>query len=377
MQRQRDVKTGKRTGKQLLQSLQRPLDHIMLIAGAGALLGLAYLLFIILSGGLAYSVVGGTALADVSRNLNLTKAVFLWCLWIVVVAAMVRHHGTDSIGLLAMLVGAACWLILPLIVRSRIEPSSARELLGLGQSLITSFQSSGGAMLVLGFLRFAIGRVIALASPTRTAARFTTYSQEAAAIAAERALEKPSLMRKCYELHFCHTGLRSNCPRFLDGVSCWKVKSGCYCDPGLATRLLTGVGANARAAMAEELQAAQRRARTKTRRQRRQKTPCGECPIYLEHQKHKYRVISWFAYPVAAAIIGATVTLVRNGYGWVELRLGEFLGQFQLLPHKLTDTPIESVSWLSAENVAVLLMGVLILGLLLQLAELAIFRIKL
>jgi len=378
VQRQRGVNTARQhLVARFLQSLQKPLDHIMLIAAVGAVLSLAYLLFIILSGGLAYTIVAGTALADVSRNLNLAKSFFLWCLWILVVAATIRHYKTEGMGLVTMLIGAACWLILPLIVRSRIEPTSAPPLLSLGQSLITAFQSSGGAMLVLGFLRFGIGRVIALASPTRTAARFTTYSPEAAAIAAERALEKPSLMRKCYELHFCRTSLRSNCPRFLEGTSCWKAKSGCYCDQGLATRLLTGVGANARAAMAEELQAAQRRARTQAKRQQRKKTPCGECPVYLEHQKHKYRVISWFAYPAAAAIIGATVTLVRNGYDWIEWRLGDFLAQFQLLPHRLTDKPLESVSWLSAENAAVLLIGVLIVGLILQLTELAIFRIKL
>lgn len=377
MQRQRDVKTAKQPVMRFLQSMQKPLDHVMLIAAVGAVLSLAYLLFVILSGGLAYSIVAGTALEKVSRNLNLAKAVFLWCLWIVVVAAMIRHYRTEGTGLVAMVTGAACWLILPLIVSSRIEPTSAPELLSLGQSLITAFQSSGSVMLVLGFLRFGIGRVITLASPTRTAARFTTYSPEAAAIAAERALEKPSLMRKCYELHFCRTSLRANCPRFLEGISCWKAKSGCYCDQGLATRLLTGVGANARAAVAEELQAAQRRARTQAKRQQRQKAPCGECPVYLEHQKHKYRVISWFAYPAAAAIIGATVTLVRNGYDWVEWRLGDFLAQFQLLPHRLTDKPLESVSWLSAENAAVLLIGVLIVGLILQLTELAIFRIKL
>jgi hypothetical protein len=372
----RDVKGGT-PGRRLPQSVQKLLEHVLLVAAVGAILSLAYLLFVILSGGLAYSIVAGSALEQVSRNLSLAKGVFLWCLWIVMLAAMIRHYKSESTGLVAMSAGAGCWAILPLIIRSRVESTSAQELLQLGQSLVTAFQTSGGAMLVLGFLRFALGRVILLASPTRAAARFISYSPEAGAIAAERALERPSLMRKCYELHFCRTGLRTNCPRFLEGVSCWKKKSGCYCDQGLATRLLTGVGANARAAMAQELQAAQRRSRAQAKRQRKQKAPCGECPVYLEHQKHKYRVVSWFAYPAAAAIIGATVTLIREGYEQVQYRLGDFLSQFRLLPHPLTDHPLEQVAWLSAENAAVLLIGVLLVGVLLQLTELVIFRVKL
>lgn len=373
----RESRPTKRPTKGIPQWAGKLLDHVLLVASIGGVLSLAYLLFVIFSGGLAYQIVAGTALEQVTRNINLTKGLFLWCLWIVVFAAMLRHYKTESMGLVVMLIGAACWAVLPLIVRSRTEATTARELLELGQSLITSFQTSGSAMLVLGFLRFAVGRIIALASPTRAAARFSGASHESAAIAAERALEKPSLMRKCYEMHFCRTSLRANCPRFLEGTACWKKKSGCYCDQGLATRLLTGVGAGARAEMAEELQAAQRRARLQSRKRRKPKAPCNECPIYLEHQKHKYRVVSWLAYPLAAAIIGGTITLLRQGYAEVEYRLGDFLSQFQLLPHPLSDKPIETVAWLSAENVVILLIGVLVLGFLLQITELLIFRVKL
>jgi len=375
--RRAETRTAKPPTRKMPQWVAKLLEHVLLVASIGGVLSLAYLLFVIFSGGLAYQIVAGTALEQVSRNVNLTKGVFLWCLWIVVFAAMLRHYKTESMGLVVMLVGAACWAALPLIVRSRTEATTARELLELGQSLIISFQASGSAMFVLGFLRFAVGRVIVLASPTRAAARLSTSSPESAAIAAERALEKPSLMRKCYEMHFCRTSLRANCPRFLEGTSCWKRKSGCYCDQGLATRLLTGVGANARAAMAEELQAAQRRARLESKKRKKPKAPCNECPVYLEHQKHKYRVVSWLAYPAAAAIIGGTVALLRQGYAEVEYRLGDFLAQFQLLPHPLSDKPLEAVAWLSAENAAIILIGVLVLGALLQITELLIFRVKL
>lgn len=373
MQGRRRTAKEAQPGRFLPERLTRPLEHVALVAAVGVILSLVYLLFIVLSGGLAAPIVRGTALDEVSRNVNLAKTVFLWSLWAVVVAAMVRHYRTESTGWVTMLVGIGCWALLPMVVRSRTESTTAQELMQLGQSLIASFQAAGGALIVVGFLRVVIGRIVVLASPTRAAMQFSSYSPEAAAIAAERALERPSLMRQCWELHFCRSSLRSNCPRFIEGVSCWKKKSGCYCDQGLATRLLSGVGANARAKVAEELEVAQRRSRTK----KREKAPCGECPLYMEHQKHKYRVISWLAYPAAAGIIGFTVVPIQNGYRWVELELGSVMAKLQILPRALSDQPLEQVAWLSAENTTVVLIGVLLVGIILQLTEFAIFRLKL
>jgi len=361
----------------LPEFVRRPLEHVVLVAAVGVILSLVYLMFIVLSGGLAAPIVRGTALDEVSRNVNLAKTAFLWSLWIVVMAAMVRHYRTESTGWVTMLVGIGCWALLPMVVRSRTESTTAQELMQLGQSLITSFQTAGGALIVIGFLRVALGRVIVLASPTQAAMRFSSYSPEAAAIEAERAMERPSLMRQCWELHFCRSSLRSGCPRFVERVSCWKKNSGCYCDQGLATRLLSGVGANARAKVAEELEVAQRRAQTQRKKKKREKAPCGECPLYLEHQKHKYRVLSWLSYPAAAGIIGFSVGSIQNGYRWVELELGSLLSNLQILPRALSDQPLEQVAWLSAENASVVLIGVLLVGIILQVTEVAIFRLKL
>ncbi len=374
--RKRDIKAGKpgKTGKQLPEPVRRVLEQVVLAASIGVLLSLIYLLFIILSGGLAAPLIAGTALTQVTKSVGLAKALFLWCLWVLVLSAMIRHYRAELPGYLAMGVGVGCWAILPLVIRSRIDPTSAKPLMELGQSLVISLQTAGGAMIVLGIMRIVVGRIILLASPSHAAAKISGLPAEAAAIAAERAAEKPSLMRRCYELHFCRTSLRSNCPRFLEGTSCWKRKSGCYCDQGLATRLLSGIGADNRAKAAEELEAAQRRARA---RRQQKKVPCGECPLYLEHQKHKYRVLSWLSYPAAAAIIGANVSRIQAGYQWVEWRLGDFLAQFQVLPRSLSDAPFEPAAWLSAQNASVLLIGVLMVGIILSLTEMAIFKFKL
>jgi len=377
MQVCRPSKKATRPARELPESIRKVLENTVLVASGAAVLSLVYILFVILSGKLAASIIGGTDLNQMSRALGIAKSVFLWGIGVIFIAAMIRHYRSESIGFLAMLGGAICWLILPIVVRSRVDVSTSPQLLQLGQSLISSFQSAGGALIILGILRVAIGRIIVLASPAQVAAGLSISAPEAAAIAAERAAERPSLMRRCWELHFCRSSLRSSCPRFLEGVSCWKRRSGCYCDEGLATRLLNGVGANSRAKVAAELDAAHRRSRNRASKQKKRQAPCGECPLYLEHQKHKYRVVSWFAYPAAAATTGITVGYIRNGYRWIEFEVGNFLAQFQLLPKPLTETVFEQASWLSAENGAVLLMGVLLVGVYLQVTELAIFRAKL
>ena len=373
MKARRQTAPAKKPVRQLPQSVRKPLEHVVLAASAGAVLTLVYLLFIVLSGGLAAPIIGGTALDDVTRNVGLAKSMFLWCLWIVVVAAMIRHYRTETAGWVTILVGAGCWGILPYVIGTKAESTTARELMQLGQSLVSSFQVSGGAMVVLGVLRLAFGRIWVLTSPARFG-----YG-DAATVLADRADERPSLLRQCWELHFCRTSLRSHCPRFVESVACWKRKSGCYCDQGLATRLLTGLGSEGRADIAEELEVAQRRARTQARRQAKAKgkAPCGECPIYLEHQKHKYRVVSWLAYPAAAAVVGIALTSLQNGYRWVEVEAGIMLARFQVLPESVRAHPLEGVSWFSAENAAILLLGVLLVGVLLQLTELAVFRLKL
>ena len=365
-----------RSGLRLPESMKKPLDHVVMVASILALLSLAYILFVTLSNGLAAPLIAGSALDEFTRNLGLAKNLLLWGMWVAVVAATIRHYQTVTMGWLAMLAGAACWGLLPWLISSRMSSATAEPLLRLGQSLVSSFQAAGGALIVFGFLRVAAGRIMGLLSAGQGASSSQLSSGQAAAIAAERAAERPSLMRRCWELHFCRSGLRSNCPRFLEGVSCWKKKSGCYCDEGLATQLLSGMGPNSRAKAAEELQSAQRRAKARGRRQRKE-VPCAECPIYIEHQKYKYRTLSWAAYPLAAAIAGFGAGAIINAYHWVDSRLGTALDKFQILPHSLTNAPLDQASWLSAPNVTVVVVGILLVGIILQLTEVAVFRLKL
>jgi hypothetical protein len=360
----------------------RIIDNLLILAGVALVLSLIFLVIILLTNQLGVPLIGGSALDVVKRNVMLGQQIFIVALWAVVLLSMVRHYRVDSLGYLIALGGAACWLLLPMLVKSRAPATAAVELQQVGQLLVDKFQASGAAIAVVGVLRVTVGRIASLTLRPQSATAYRIRGASAIAeIAEERAKARPSLMRKCWELHYCRGSLRVTCPRFLEGTSCWRKRSGCYCDQDLATRLLSTMAAKVRLQVAEELESAQTRARTHQRRmaaKRRKKTPrpCGECPLYLDHQKYKYRVLAWLSYPVAAVIIALSLPFIRSGYDWLEWEAARYLEQMQVLPHALTDAPLEQAPWMSAENAIVLMLGVLVVAVVLQLTEVAIFRLK-
>jgi hypothetical protein len=360
---------------------------MIILAAVAALLSLTYLLFLLMSGALAAPLIAGSALEGLERNVNLARQVFLWGLWMALLGAIGRHYRTESLGYVTILTGVTCWALLPWLVGSRVPGDSAKPLVELAQSLVTSFQTAGVLMVVLGFLRVVMGRVV-MASTAPRGGAITRHAGFARALAelSEEPIGggRPSLMRKCWELHFCRGSLRANCPRYLEQITCWKQRSGCYCDQGLATRLLESVSLRMRTQVAEELESVQSRARQHPRaapasrmrqRPKRKRPPCGACPIYLDHQKFKYRALSWLAYPAAAAIIGVLITQIRAGYEWVDSYIGTTLSR--PLPPIPYAQPFQEAQWLSAENAIIVLVGVLVAATILQLTELAVFRLKL
>src|SRR5574340_66750 len=384
----RRPKPGTETERVVRPIWQRALEQTITLSAVAALLSLTYLLFVLMSGGLAAPIIAGTALEGVERNVGLASKVFLLGLWVCLLAAAIRHYRAEATGLMLLLAGAVCWLILPILIRSRVPASSAQALISLAASMISSFHTSGGIMMVIGFLRAVVGRVILVSYAPRTGAisRHAGFASAMAQMSSDPIGGKPSLMRKCWELHFCRGSLRVHCPRYHEQRACWKARSGCYCDQGLATRLLDTVGSRAKVQVAEEMQTIQSRARQAQAKQpaplkraaaraRRNRPPCGECPIYLDHQKFKYRVLSWLAYPAAAAVIGMFVTQLRDGYQYLDQYLGTVLaGSVADVPYA---QPLREAQWLSAENAIIVLAGVLAAAVLLRMTEVVIFRLKL
>ncbi len=372
---------AKRHPNQGLERWFPMLDMGLLVLGIASVLSFGYLMWVILGGGLAHSLIGGTQLEVIKSGLMSGQKALLYSLWLLLLIGLVRHYRTETVGYLAVVGGALSWFGMPLVI-ARFSPPTAAELLQqAARDLMTGFEVSGAAMLVVGAMRVIVGRIILMAYQPKGATATRLGGPPEPVVGGRH-----SLMRKCWELHFCRGSVRTTCPRYLEGTSCWRRRSGCYCDHDLAGRLMASVGGNASIKMqvAEELETQQRRAQAIQMRAPRHargaqaaRRLCRECPIYLEHQKHKYRALSWLAYPATAIIIALTVQYIRNGYEWSDEHAAKFVSQYNFIPQHLMDHPVQVAPWLNAENFAIGIVAVVVLALLLRVTEAAVFKLKL
>jgi hypothetical protein len=364
-------------------------DNAVLLLGVIVVLAFSYLMWMILRGELGYPLIGGTQLDKIAAGIDAGRQALLYSLWLLVLLAMARHYKTESLGYLAIGAGLACWFGMPLLVSKYAPPNAAQQLQTVATDLMASFHASGVAMFVVGLLRIIMGRIVMMAyqPPSASVVRVPGILGPDVPGAAPQLAGRNSLMRKCWELHFCRGSVRTTCPRYVEGVACWRKTSGCYCDHDLASRLMSSVGGNASVKMqvAEELDAHQRKAQELQRRLQRQQQRskqaarklCRECPIYLEHQKFKYRTLSWLTYPLTAIIIALSAHSIRQGYDVADQYVAKFIGQYSLIPHELMVRQIEVAPWFSAENFAILIIGVILLAVILHLTEVAVFQLKL
>jgi len=99
----------------------------------------------------------------------------------------------------------------------------------------------------------------------------------------------------CWQMPFCHQAIREICPAFKSHTTCWRYGRGCNCDPGLVEKLIRtgGVGASTDS---EQRQRQQEYMRSDLRAdapvERERTLSCKECPIYLEHQRAKFRFVN-------------------------------------------------------------------------------------
>ena len=291
----------------------------------------------------------------------------------------------ESIGYLIGVAGLGCYLGMPILVKSQMPATAAAPLQAVAQQLTDSFQTTGGALFGAGLPAGGggTGRGTGLCTTGRSDrahSRQLGPGRDRRGTGQGPALPDAQVLGTAY----CRGSLRMTCPRFVEGVSCWKRRSGCYCDQDLQTRLLSQMAAEARVQVAEEMEATRARAqvsrardgaRKKQQAFRESGAACRECPLYLDHQKFKYRALSWVSYPLAAVLIAIFSNQIRYGYHWVETSLGGWLAALQVLPQGV-DSQFQKIPLISAENAMIVMLGVLVAAIILQATELVIFKFK-
>ena len=357
------------------------LDMVLLLLGVAVVLSLSYFLWVVLRGDLGSRSGRAPEIEVIVNGVNTGSTALFICLWLLVIVALVRHYKNETIAYLVALGGLACWLGMPVLIGKYSPPDAYPDLQKTASQLIASFNSTGVALFVIGVLRAILGRIVLMTYQPSTATRLPGMLGPEVEIRGAR----HSIMRKCWELHFCRGSVRTSCPRYIEGIACWRQRSGCYCDHNLAGRLMASVGGNSSIKMqvAEELESQQRRAQELQKRLARQQRSkevarklCRECPIYNEHQKFKYRALSWLAYPATAVVVALAIGLIRSAYEWSDSQAAGFVKQFNFIPQHLRDSPIQVASWLNAENFFIVIIAVIVLAVVLQLIDMAVFKLK-
>jgi len=177
---------------------------------------------------------------------------------------------------------------------------------------------------------------------------------------------------RCWEMPYCHESVREQCPAYKARKTCWKYGFGCMCHPRLIEAVIMASAKGAKTAQERAMREGYVRsdlaADIKLSKEERT-IPCSKCPIYIEHQRQKFRIVN----PIAVV---ATIAGLAIGY---KPMMGLYRGFVQALSRlaarfTLTDrvNPSEWFSYLDTPTVRIfffIIVGTLILAYVLKAVE--------
>jgi hypothetical protein len=178
----------------------------------------------------------------------------------------------------------------------------------------------GGAGVVM-----LLGHAVALIASGRS--RRPRANPEAAKTANQVRKPNDTFMGPCWSLPFCRDTDKKLCPIRQSKKPCWRKGRGCYCDQNViltlsggnqyaASRGSTGYMSTAAATMNRPKSLGEKRAQ------------CLQCPVYLHHQSHKYKILAPGSVVVAVGAIVVYWSTVRTLYPDSVRAIGRALSQF-------------------------------------------------
>lgn len=175
----------------------------------------------------------------------------------------------------------------------------------------------------------------------------------------------------CWQMPYCREYLRGFCKAYENRKSCWRLKSGCYCDEDMILRVMKRSATSKVAGFDQRYSSvAGPKSKDLTGAQKRQR--CRQCFIYVEHQKLKYRILSPLAFPAAVTIIWMyfkpVKTLLHEALKLTEQFAGQISfkpGTAEVIGNQWANTPATSntIEWLFLICLGLVLVTYLLRGL--------------
>ena len=336
------------------------------IVGGGALI---YLVYGLVTGHITSfppaAAGAGSAMSKAQRAellswIVLATKILSWAAVVGTLLALARYYdSTTTIGATGA-VGAFLYFGMPALIATVLQ-AQYRQANQLTDIMILGAQAGGKVILIVAAVRGAVQVFWSAARrPWRARKRHSPAHVSA------RMMQRRSVLRACWELARCRsTG--SACPAMRERRSCWRRGAGCMCDLHLAESLAQGAEAWAH----EETVALHYRAGQVRR-------PCPTCPIYEEHQDHKFRLFAWLAYPATVGLIAVSLPLLRLGYERGLAHLDRMVAALTFMPLRdqaLTPGGVQSMVLSSnVEWVFIGCFGLLLLSYVLQGIEHTVYK---
>jgi hypothetical protein len=292
---------------------------------------------------------------------------------IVIACSIIRYYSEEILGYLLSLIGALLYFGAP-IPLAQYMSSTSPEAQQAVANIIAGLRTAGFLAFVPGVMLVVIDlirRIVHSMTKPRVAAGAVVWGKEE-----NKSLSvKQRIYGNCWELPHCREFVRRLCPAYLAKTSCWRLKSGCYCDERTILKAMQSKGnelvKNAQfshgVAASRAVSPAQKRAR------------CRRCAIYLEHQRQKYRIISPLVFP--AVVIGLWV-ISPNIQGWLQTAIqytDHFMRFVSFNPQNLSGpggwanqlTGSAAIQWMF-----IVWLGIMAISYTLQLVEYFIFKVQ-
>ncbi len=140
---------------------------------------------------------------------------------------------------------------------------------------------------------------------------------------------------KCWQTSRCRPAVRKVCPNYLERTTCWKVRSGCFCQRDLANYLretVEDITEDTKAPTAQEMRDKKRafemikqKLKTNKPKWKDQKERCFSCPIFSEHQEYKFRNLQWVNYIIAGLIVAILFVPYEMAYKYLFTKIDDIL----------------------------------------------------
>jgi len=287
------------------------------LAIAGFVVSAGYILYGIFSGVLNKQVDPAAAERYV-RNLRLMGEIMAASGVLGTICFVILTLSEIAYSITMGLLGVALMFGMPILVASNLSQASNRVI-----STINEWSRNAG----MGILAVVALRVLyEIVEQIRTAGARRKEKEALEAIEGLQKVKKPpkqGLWSPCWKLPYCHDAVREACPAFKARKSCWRYGAGCNCDPGLIERLIrsgaleSGKGASKASSRDKTAHAAYVRSDLQADapvKAAERTIPCSKCPIYLDHQRQKFKIVNPFAIVVTVMLMGLAYLPLRAIY---------------------------------------------------------------